>query len=111
MVITCASGSSWCRGRSRGSRSCRSADVTLRDRHAPAEPKRTARHFDPGRGLLTFVFVQINAPLNPAHRFLVKANLHDVSCAEVLLDVETQDFIENVVGRQRVLIDLTGLQL
>ena len=82
----------------------------MRDRHPAAETEGAACYLDSGRGLRAFVFVEIDAALNPAHRFFVEAARDDVARAQVFLDVKPQDFVEHVVGRQRILIDLAGFQ-
>ena len=64
-----------------------------------------------GRGLLAFVFVQIDAALHPAHGLFVEAVGDDVARAQVFLNVKPQDFIENLVRRKRVLVLLVRLQL
>src|SRR5439155_12605489 len=86
-------------------------DILLRNGHPAAKTKGAARYFQSGRGLLAFVFVEIDTSLHPAHCFLVKSVCDDVACAQVFFDIQTQYLIENIVGRKRVLIGLIGLQL
>ena len=83
--------------------------ILLRDRHAPADAEGATRDFDTGRGLGAFVFVQVDPAQNPAHGFFVEAARDDLMCALVFLNVELQDFVEQVVGRERILVDLAGL--
>ena len=48
-------------------------DVFLRDGHFAANAERAAGDFQPGRGLLALVFVEIDAALHPAHSSFVKS--------------------------------------
>ena len=62
----------------------------------------------PGRGLGALVFVEVDAALNPAHGFFLEASSNDFARALIFLNVELENLIEDVVGRQRILIDLAG---
>src|SRR6267378_6609764 len=85
--------------------------VFLRDRHFAAHPESAASYLQSERGLLSLVFVKINAALHPAYRFFIKPARDDITGTQVFFDVKLQDLIENFVWRQCVLIFLIWFQL
>src|SRR5438445_3412107 len=74
-------------------------DVSLRDRHFAPHPESAASYLQSERGLLSLVFVKINAALDPAYRFFIKPPRDDIAGTQVFFDVKLQDLIENFVWR------------
>ncbi len=85
--------------------------VTVRNRHAPVFSQRAVRDLDPGRRLPALVFRAVEHLPDPAHRRLVVAARHDPVEGKLFLDVGGQDVVEDLVGRQRVLIGLVRPEL
>ena len=85
-------------------------DEALRDGHPAAEAEGATRHFQAGHRLRAFVFVEIDAALDPADGLLVPPARDDLGNAELLLDVEFENRIEDFVRGERVLVALIRLQ-
>ena len=83
----------------------------LRDRHPASDAERAACDLQSWNRLGPLVFVQVDAALHPANGLLVEPMPDDLGDAELLLDVELENRVENLVGRQCVLIALIRLQL
>ncbi len=70
-----------------------------------------ARDLDPGRRLAALVFGAVEHAPDVAHHRLVMAARDDLGHRHLALDQALQDVVEHLVGRQRVLVGLVGLQL
>ena len=81
------------------------------DRHAPVPPERLGRHLHSRGGLAALVLGQDDQPHDLAHQLLVEAGVHQLGSRQVALDVGLEDGVEDVVGRQALVVALTGAQL
>ena len=84
------------------------SDILLRDRHFPSHAEGATCYLKTGRGLSALVFVEVDTALNPAHGFFLETAGNDVARAQIFLHIELEDLIEDIVGRERILIDLAG---
>ena len=74
------------------------------------DPKARLVTFKAGSGLGALVFVEVHAALNPAYGRRIETLADDLQRAQVVLDVKLQHPVEQIVGRQRVLVLLVGLE-
>ena len=74
-------------------------DEALRDGHPAADSEGTAGDLQARHRLSAFVFVEIDAAGDPADRLLVPAAGDDLADAELLLDVEFENRVEDFVRR------------
>ena len=83
----------------------------VRDRQAPVAAERLRADLDPGRRLAALVLGAVDEPDHLVDDLLGQAAADQLLAALVLLDVGLEDRVEQVVGRQRVLVALVRLQL
>src|SRR5438552_13594879 len=83
-------------------------DIPLRNRHAAADTKGTARYLQAWGGLSAFVFVEIDATLHPAHRSFVIPLGDDFCRAQIIFDIQSMNRIHHIVCQKGVLVLLAG---
>src|SRR4051812_16310320 len=89
----------------------RSVDRAGRDRKAPIATERHSRDLGPDRALAALPFGAIDEPGHELDHARVETERDDVRPPEATGDVGVDDVVEQLVGRQRVLIGLVGAQL
>src|SRR5258706_7237102 len=80
------------------------------DRHAPARSESARRNFQARRGLLAFKLGVPDHAQNAPHRRGVVSVLQNLAFGFASLHVALEDFVEDLVRRQRILIRLVGPQ-
>src|SRR6266851_5400271 len=89
-----------------------SRDELLRDREWPAKAKGARGDLQSGRSLLALVFVLIHVQRDVAHQLQIEAvMIGNLLGAAQVLDVGLQNSVQDIVGRQAVLVLLVGTQL
>ena len=86
--------------------SSRLAHVFLHDRNPPADAEGEGGYFEAGGGLLSFVFVEVHFADHVVDHGLGKALGDQVATGEAFFHVAFEDRVEDVVGREAVLIHL-----
>ena len=84
----------------------RLAHVFLHDRNPPADAEGEGGYFEAGGGLLSFVFVEVHFADHVVDHGLGKALGDQVATGEAFFHVAFEDRVEDVVGREAVLIHL-----
>src|SRR5947207_8068542 len=88
-----------------------SAAPPVSNRQAPVLSEGPRRDLYARRRLAALVLGAVHQPQHVVHGRLVVAQLDDLLRRTVLLDVEAQNRIEHLVGRQRILVALPRLEL
>src|SRR5260221_11623988 len=78
----------------------------LGDRHLPAAAEGLVRDTDRRCRLTALELVRVDEPEDAGHEFAVVAGSGDGVGLLPLLDVELEDAVENLIGRQGVLVGL-----
>src|ERR1035438_8916383 len=84
----------------------------LRDRKRPPKPKCPRCNLQPRRSLLTFVLVAIDMQRDILHQLKIEpVTIRNLLRALQILNIQLQDTIQYIVGRQAILILLVRPQL
>ena len=81
-----------------------------RNGHSAAAAKGLGGYLQTWSRLPPLVFILINRPDDPADHFRVKATIHDVLPGQTVVNIVFQHLVQNLVGRQGVLIFLVRAQ-
>src|SRR5438045_456768 len=74
---------------------------TIRDRHSPVPAERPGRDLHAGSGLPAFIFITIHQTDDAPDELLIKTHVDHFGETAILFDVRAQDWIQNLVGRER----------
>src|SRR2546428_11900957 len=85
--------------------------VSVRDRHPPIFPERPVCDLHPRRRLATFVLATVHERDDLLDRAAIEAGSDQVGEALVLFHVSPNDGIEDLVGRQGILVRLVRTKL
>src|SRR4051812_8212142 len=82
----------------------------LRDRHASTDTEGASSNLEAGCGLFALIFVEIYATDDPVDGGGIKSPGDNGRRPMVFLNVKPQNFIQNFVRRESILIGLIGAQ-
>ena len=86
-------------------------DISLRNRISPADAEGFCCDSQYWWRLPTFVLVEFDPPYHPFYRFRVEPLGYYLLYGKALFDVFRQNSVQDLVGRQSVLVGLIGPQL
>ena len=86
------------------------AAITIRNGKSAIFTKCLFRNAHPRCSLTPFVFTEINETRYASHDVFRVTQLNDFCGCAILLNIQSQDRIKNVIGRQTLIITLIGTQ-